>query len=283
MILDNAGRLVIESENSQVPRAVPASFEWNFAVETAEMAEDKEPSGGLTLFEAFHAYANPEKVRAAHAARDGASNVRNVVARRDSFNRLVYDRNNPALRKAESRSDQARREAIRDFWERFVSGELFAWGAEGSPTINRSPIPKRAWRYLWPANWETSVLKGPEGLRIYAVLVYEALHESASGSQSITNAISENEAADLPTGHTAHDAEYSTVHQRKKPDEASARSWLQELVDEYPERQPRRKDDLRKEAMRKFGVTGKGFDNRVWERELSPDHPWRKAGPLPKK
>ena len=38
------------------------------------MAEDREQTGGLNLFDAFHSYADPEKIRAARQADDDAGN-----------------------------------------------------------------------------------------------------------------------------------------------------------------------------------------------------------------
>ena len=134
----------------------------------AVMAEDKEPTGGMKLFDAFHSYTDPEKIRAAQAAADDASNLRDIVARG------VVDRNNPSVRQASSRAENTESAAIEDFWEKFMSGELVAWGADRSPTANRRPISEYAWRYLALANWKASVLKGPKGLRIYAVRVFRA-------------------------------------------------------------------------------------------------------------
>ena len=142
------------------------------------MAEDREQTGGLNLFDAFHSYADPEKIRAARQADDDAGNVLDVVARG------VVDRNNPSVLQAISRAKNAERAAILDFWERFRSGELVAWGAERSPTADRRPIPKHAWRHLTPGNWRASVLKGPEGLRIYAVSVIRA---SPSSDRQVTS------------------------------------------------------------------------------------------------
>lgn len=142
------------------------------------MAEDKEPTGGLKLFDAFHSYTDPEKIRAARQADDDAGNVLDVVARG------VVDRNNPSVQQAISRAKNAERAALLDFWERFRSGELVAWGAERSPTADRRPIPKHAWRHLTPGNWRASVLKGPEGLRIYAVSVIRA---SPSSDRQVTS------------------------------------------------------------------------------------------------
>ncbi len=138
------------------------------------MRQEQEPPGGLTLNDAFNAYTDPETLQAAQEATRRAQGVRDTVTRYDSSNRLVVDINNPAVRQADSCAENARRAAIRDFWEKFVSRELVAWGAEGSPTASRRVVPKEAWLYLRPANWRTSVLKGPDRLRIFAVQVYEA-------------------------------------------------------------------------------------------------------------
>ncbi len=146
------------------------------------MAEDREPTGGLNLVDAYHTYADPEKIRVAEEAAAAASDVREAVVRGVGF----LDRNNPSFRNARSRAENAERAAILDFRKRFMGGELVAWGAEGSPTADRRPIPEHAWRYLTPKNWKASVLKGPEGLRIYAVTVFRSSPSSGRQATSRT-------------------------------------------------------------------------------------------------
>ncbi len=142
---------------------------------TAAMAEDNEPSlRGLTLFEAFAAYTNPETLRAGGAAHDELRKLRDVVARHDALSLAARELNRFARFKARLDSTGAWHEATHDFWQKFVSGELVAWGAEESPTTDRGPIPKSLWWFLEVADWGASALSGPGGLRFYKVLVYEA-------------------------------------------------------------------------------------------------------------
>ncbi len=142
---------------------------------TAAMAEDNEPSiRGLTLFEAFAAYTNPETLRAGGAAHDELRKLRDVVARHDALSLAARELNSYARLKATLDSTGAWHEAIHDFREKFVSGELIAWGAEESPTTDRGPIPKSLWWFLKVADWGASALSGPGGLRFYEVRVYEA-------------------------------------------------------------------------------------------------------------
>jgi len=252
----------------------------------------KDQRKGVTLEEAVQEYADPRRLEES----DHYGGYDREWRSRPPSYVFFTEGPLPSEANAADRRERLWADMEEDLWRLLENGELALWGYWRP--LERTSRLERAEPHLIPLlkpNFENSTAEGGglslENARVYPVGVVpedaetgdEALHESASGSQSITNAISENEAIDLSTGQTVDDAGYPNVHQKMKDHEASARHWLQKLVEEYPERQPRSKDDLREEAKQKFRVTGKGFDHRVWERVLPPKHPWRDPGPLPKK
>ena len=252
----------------------------------------KDQRTGVTLGEAVQEYADPRRLEES----DHYGGYDREWRSRPPPYVFFTEGPLPSEANAADRRERLWADMEEDLWRLLENGELALWGYWRP--LERTSRRERAPPHLIPLlkpNFENSIAEGGglslENARVYPVGVVpedaetgdEALHESASGSQSIASTISENEAADLPTGHTAHAAEYSTVHQRKKAGEASARNWLQGLIEAHPQRQTMSKDDLRAEAIRKFGITGKGFDNKVWGRLVTSDDPWGRPGPIPKK
>ena len=139
------------------------------------MTRNIEPRDGLTLHQAFLRYVDPQLLEALQqAAQQG--NFRGPViigSDRDKARRTYHLRNSDALE---------------SFRRKLREGTLVAWGAEGSPTAERRPIPPHAWQYLRPSDWRRGTLEGPDGLRIYGAKVFErtAVESPRDGSSSLT-------------------------------------------------------------------------------------------------
>jgi hypothetical protein len=195
---------------------------------------DCEPSGGMSLQEAFDRYVDPGKLRALELAQNASNRDGNAGAR-EMRNRVL----------------QALADANADFRARFMSGNLIAWGAEGSPTAIRKPIPALAWQYLRP-RLVSDVLIDPNKLKIFSIRIYE--------TSTIDGPDKNNDSTRSTGGHWG-----------KAKLRTALRVWLEKITREHLTKY--RKDQYLQMAREKFGpdVT-KNLFNEVWRNgDLPPE------------
>ena len=66
--------------------------------------------------------------------------------------------------------------------------------------------------------------------------------------------------------------------------DSACRKWLEGLLQEHPKKRPpnQTKETLSEFARSTFGVSKRGFRDRVWGQLITPDHPWARPGPSKK-
>ncbi len=175
-------------------------------------SEDTEPPGGLDFMQALEAFAQPEK-REAWKNQPRLSNSRGVIAlRRDSPEWQEYRVRERARRLAQNA-------LIQDIWGQLQREEVIAWGAEGNPLGDRRRIPSDAWRDLHIEDAGKSSLKGPDGLKIYAVRFYRNESVIEGGDGLAPNELDSRFAPEIQRKPTVYNQVYDHLAQIEKEED----------------------------------------------------------------